>query len=143
MPLGVGWRKVPLVGGDPDLQEADRFRLGGVELAVEDAGAGAHQLDLSGGEGFGVAEAVLMSERAFEDVAEDFHIPMRMGREPHARGDDIVVDDTQAAKAHVGGIEVIGETEGVEGSEPAVVGVSAFLCVPNENFIGWDDAFHG
>ena len=84
-----------------------------------------------------------MSERAFEDVAEDFHIPMRMGREPHARGDDIVVDDAQAAKAHVGGIEVIGEAEGVESFEPAVVGVSAFLCVPDENFIGWGDAFHG
>jgi hypothetical protein len=31
----------------------------------------------------------------------------------------------------------------VEGPEPAVVGMSAFLCVPDENFIGWDDAFHG
>jgi hypothetical protein len=50
-------------------------------------------LDLTLGEGFGVAETVLVRERSFEDVAEDFHVAMGMGWETHARGDDVVIDD--------------------------------------------------
>ena len=94
------------------------------------------------GEGFGVAETVLVRERSFEDVAEDFHVAMGVGGKTHARGDGIVVDDAQTAKAHVGGIEVVSETERVERFKPAMVGVSAFRGLPDDDVIGLDVASH-
>lgn len=67
-----------------------------------------------------------MREGTFEDVAEDFHFAVGMGGESHSRGDHVVIDDAQTMEAHVGRVEIICETEGMEASQPAVVGVSAF-----------------
>ena len=49
-----------------------------------------------------------------------------MGAEAGAGGDAVLVDDAQAAEAHVVGIVIVGETEAMPGIEPAVVGVASF-----------------
>jgi hypothetical protein len=42
-----------------------------------------------------VAQAVLVLQRTFQHVAEDFHVAVRMRAEAHARRDAVVVDDAQ------------------------------------------------
>lgn len=51
---------------------------------------------------------------------------MRVGGETCAWGDDVLVDDAQAAEAHVGGIVVISEAESVITIQPTEIGVAAF-----------------
>src|SRR6185436_5249268 len=69
--------------------------------------------------------AVAVGELAFEHVAHDLHVPVAVGAEAGAGGDGVVVDDAQVAHAHVGRVVVVGEREGVEALEPAVVGNTA------------------
>lgn len=126
MPLGVAGFEAALAWANPDLQQAAWFGAGGVELAVGDAAAGAHELDLAGAQHAAVAHAVFVLERAIEDVAEDFHVAVRMGGEAGTWGDDILIDNAEAAEAHVGGIIIICEGEGVVAVEPAVLGMAAF-----------------
>lgn len=126
-PVGVGWLESALAGLDPDLQEVGGFGGGGVEFRVGDAGAGAHELDLSWDQGAGVAERVLVGEASGEDVGEDFHVPVGVGGEAAAWGDMVVIDDAERAEAHVGRVVVIGEGEGVTAFEPAVAGEAAFV----------------
>lgn len=91
-----------------------------------DTCASAHQLDLVGLQLAAISHAVLVGDGSGDDVAENFHFPMRVSGETCAWGDDVLVDDAQAAEAHVGGIVVISETEGVIGIQPTVIGVAAF-----------------
>lgn len=88
------------------------------------AGTGAHQLDSAGLEFAPVAHAVLVDERAGDDVAENLHVPVWVGREAAAGGDLVLIDHAQAAKTHVGRIVVIGEAETVFAFQPAMA------CVP-------------
>ena len=125
VPFGVAGDEACLVGEDPDLEEVEVLVGVGVAFAVGDAGAGAHELDVAGEEGAAVAEAVLVGDGAGEDVAEDFHVAVGVGAEAAAGGDVVFVDDAEGAKAHVGGVAVVGKGEGVLGVEPAVVGVAA------------------
>lgn len=81
------------MGLDPDLEEVEWLRGGWVELRVGDAGACAHELDFPGLELAGVSHGVHMGEGAGEDVAEDFHIVVRVGGEAAAGGDFVLVDD--------------------------------------------------
>jgi hypothetical protein len=50
-----------------------------------------------------------VSEFALQDIANDLHIAMRVGPEAGAGRDAILVDDSQRAKFHMLGIEVIRE----------------------------------
>lgn len=68
MPFGVAWDEVTFAGLDPDLEHVGTGIWGGVELAMEDTFAGAHELDLAGLEDAAIAEAIFVLERAFDDV---------------------------------------------------------------------------
>ena len=141
MPLGVAGDEVAFAGLDPDLQHVSGDVWGGIELAMEDAFAGAHELDLAGLEDAAIAEAVFVLEGAFDNVGEDFHVAVRVSGEAAAGSDVVFVDDAQATEAHVGGVVVIGEGEGVMGFEPAMVGVAAFGGAADGEGIGC--GFHG
>jgi len=114
---------------DPDLQEMNRLVLGVIELAVTDAGPGTHALYLAGKDHRAGAQAVLVLERAFEDIGDDFHVAVRMRRETFARRHTILVDDAQRGKAHVPRVVIIGEGKRMPGVEPAVIGVAAVLSL--------------
>src|SRR3970282_1933702 len=60
----------------PYLQEMRSLIRGMVELAVLNALAGAHALNVPRGDALDVAQCVLVREVAFEHVADDFHVPM-------------------------------------------------------------------
>jgi len=115
VPLVVAGLETGFAGLDPDLEEVGEFAGGGIELAVGHATTGAHELDLAGLEGAAVTQTVLVGECAFEHVAEDFHVAVRVGTETFASGNAVVVDDAERAEAHVGGIVVVSEGEGVVG----------------------------
>jgi hypothetical protein len=68
-----------------------------------------------------------MFDDPFEDIREDFHVPMPVGRKTHRRVDEVLIDDPEGPEPHVGGVMVIGETEAVPGHQPAVIGEPAFL----------------
>src|SRR5947208_14320181 len=56
---------------------------------------------------------------------------MRMRAETHAWHHDVIIDDSQAAKAHPFRIVIIGETESVIGVQPPVACVAPFVCSSN------------
>ena len=125
-PLGVTRLEAAAIRKDPDLQEVERLGGRGIDFAMPDAGAGAHDLDLAGSDLRLVAEAVAVLDRALEYVTEDFHVTMRVHREANPGRDDVLIDHAQRTEAHVGGVVVIGEAEGMPGAQPAVVGMAAF-----------------
>jgi hypothetical protein len=135
LPFGVAGRQAALAGLNPDLQEMQRLGAGGVEFAVGDAPAGAQQLNLAGLELPPVAQAVLVLQRALQDVAEDFHVPMRMRPKTLPRRHPVVVDDAQGAKADVRRIVIVRKRKGVMRIEPAVVRMTAFFGPPHVQFI--------
>src|SRR5258708_36418295 len=92
----------------------DVVGFGSVVFAVADAGAGAHALGVAGADDGARAEAVLVFERAFEDVGDDFHVVVGVGAETLAGGDPIVIDNAEGAVAHVGWV-----VAGVEGEDMA------------------------
>ena len=94
---------------------------------MRDAPARAHQLNLARLELPPVAHAVLVLQRAFQHVAEDLHVAVRMRPEALPRSNPVVVDDAQRAKAHVRRIVIVREGKGVMRVEPAVVGMAAFI----------------
>jgi hypothetical protein len=68
-----------------------------------------------------------MRELPFENVAEDFHVPVRMCPKPPARSDTILVYDAQGAKSHVLRVKVIGEGKSMARIEPPVVCMAPFF----------------
>jgi hypothetical protein len=42
-----------------------------------------------------------MGERTFQDIAENFHVAVRMLGKASAGGDDVIIDHPQASEAHV------------------------------------------
>lgn len=50
-----------------------------------------------------------MAECAPKYVGENFHVVVRMGREPAIGCDDVLIDHTEATESHVLGVEVVGE----------------------------------
>ena len=68
-----------------------------------------------------------MGQRAFEHVADDFHVAMAVGAETGARRDAVFVDDAQVPEPHVVAVQVVREREAVVALEPAVIGVAALF----------------
>ena len=101
MPLRVGRIETLLAGLNPDLQEVCGLGGGWVELAMPHARSGAHELNLPRLEDAFIVEAVAMGKRTFQDIAEDFHVAVRMLGETSTGCDDIVIDHPQASEAHV------------------------------------------
>jgi hypothetical protein len=97
------------------LIEMDRLGFRGVELAVLDAGACSHALELPRTEDGPVAEAVLMAESPFEDIGDDFHVPVTVHAEALTRLDPVFVDDPEHAKAYVSRVVIVAEGESVVG----------------------------
>ncbi len=123
--LVVARGHVAFVREHPDLQEFDRFVYVFIVLAVPDARAGAHHLDIAIADDGHVAHAVFVFEVAFERDGDDLHVVMRVGAEAFAAHDGVVVEHAQHAEVHAFGVVVVGEGEGVVTVEPAVVGVAA------------------
>ncbi len=134
--LVVGGLMAFAIGEEPDLVEVDGLGGGGVEFAVEDARAGGNALDFARAEDGAVPEAVLVLEGALENPGDNFHVTVRVHAEALPGGDAVFVHDAQGAEAHVVGIVVIGEREGMAGVKPAVVGVPA-LGGRSEGDHGW------
>src|SRR5437660_7580611 len=63
----------------PDLIKVHRLVARGIELAVLDAGAGAHALPFAGAQHLAAAEGVAMRQGAFARAARDAHGPTGMG----------------------------------------------------------------
>jgi hypothetical protein len=131
--LLVAGRDAALVRLDPDLQEVRRRAGCVVELAVSHAAARAHALHVAGPDdslrriavGAAGAHAVLVRQRAFEHVADDFHVAVAVRPEAAAGGNAVLVDDAEVAEAHARRVVVVGEREAVAAFQPAVVGVAA------------------
>ena len=74
---------------------------------------------------------IAVLQRALENVADDFHVLVRMGAEAHAGHDEVVVDDPQRAKTEPLRVVIVRETERVVAVQPAVFGMAAFICFSN------------
>ena len=57
-----------------------------VVFGVADAGSRAHALDFAGTDHSGVAHIIVVFERAFDDVGDDFHLPVAVQREAAGGG---------------------------------------------------------
>ena len=77
-------------------------------FAVLDARAGPHELDLPG-RITPRRPAVLVLERALENVGQDLHVAVSVRAEALAGLDPVVVQHAQGAEAHVVGIVVVAE----------------------------------
>ena len=84
---------------DPDLQQMAGLVAAGVEFGMDDAGARAHALDLAGPDGAAAAGGILVLQRAFQDVGDDFHVAMGMGRKARAARDPVFVDHAQGRRS--------------------------------------------
>ena len=62
-----------------------------------------------------IAKRVAMGQGAIEHVADDLHVPVRMGAETVSALHPVFVDDPQRAPVHVAGVVIIGEAEGMIG----------------------------
>src|SRR5437879_10596119 len=102
---------------------------------MTNAAAGAHHLYVARFRPALVAEAVLVRDRAFADIGDDFHVGMGMGGKAAIRLDLVVVPHPQRAVAHIFGIVVAAEREMVLGLQPAVVGAAEFCK--------WSEFDHG
>src|SRR3546814_15577811 len=96
-----------------------------VELAVLDAVAGAHPLQLARAKHAFATVVVAMRQPAFEHVADDLHVGVAVRREAGARRDAILVDHPQRAPAHPRRVVVVAERERVVAVEPAGFYVAA------------------
>jgi hypothetical protein len=93
---------------------------------VPDAGAGAHDLDVSGFGAAFVAETVPVRHRARAHIGDDFHVGVRVRRKACIGRDLVVIPDAQRAPARTCGIASEGEV--VLGLQPAAI----LACEPIE-----------
>src|SRR5262249_26108989 len=98
-----------------------------VELAVRDARARAHALHVAGTDDRARPQAVLVRERAVEDVAHDLHVLVPVRREAAAGLHAVLVDDAEVVEAHEARVAVPGERERVIALEPAVLGMATLV----------------
>ena len=99
----------------------------GVEFGMDDAGAGAHALDFAGPDGAAAAAGILVLHGAFQDIGDDLHVAMGMGRKARAARDPVLVDHAQRAEAFNGRVVIIAEGETVLGIQPVDLGVAALF----------------
>ena len=66
-----------------------------------------------------------MLQRPLQDVADDLHVPVTVGRKAAARLHAVLVDHAQGAKPHVAGVVVLAERKRVRGVEPVEVEMTA------------------
>src|SRR5947208_13141911 len=93
-----------------------RLRLRRIELAVQDAGTGAHALHVAAPDHRAVAKAVLVLERSLENIGDDLHVTVAVAGEPGARNDPVLVNDPQPPEPHMSE----DYTSGVQEPDPLV-----------------------
>src|SRR3546814_20661923 len=86
------------------------------------AASGVHDLHVACSRAPLVAEAVLVRDRAFADVGDDFHVGLGLRRETAVRRDAVVVPDAQAAPAHSRRFVIAREREMEMPIQPTVAG---------------------
>src|SRR5690606_22244 len=74
-----------------------------------------------------VAFAVAMGNFPFQDVTDNFHIAVTVGRKPGARHNFIVVDHPQGGKAHEAGIVITAKRKRMTTVEPVKMATAAFF----------------
>jgi hypothetical protein len=94
---------------------------------MTDAASRAHHLHVAGLSPALVAKRVLVRDRAFADIGDDFHVGVRMGGKAGIRRDLVIVPHPQGAVAHIIGIVMAAEREVMFCFQPAVIG-AAELC---------------
>src|SRR3984885_1431288 len=104
---------------DPDLENLGRPRLQ-IVFGVTNARSGAHHLNVAGFGAALVAETVLMRDRAFPHIGDDFHVGVGMSGKAGVRRDLVIVPDAKRTEAHIAGIVVAAEWEGVFVTLPPV-----------------------
>src|SRR5215831_9118195 len=116
-----------------------RLRLRRIELAVQDAGTGAHALHLARPDHRAVAEAVLVLERSLKNIGDDFHVIVTVAGEPGAWNNAILVDDPQAPEAHMGRVLIMREGESVAAVQPSSPALAARHAISkgNHRFLLW------
>lgn len=117
----------------PDLEQVSRSVRGMIEFAVRDSAAGAHTLDFTGHNHGAVSHAVLMRQRALQDVGDDFHVLMVMGRESLPGRYPVFIDNAKSPETHMRGVPVFGKGKSVVSLKPAVVKMAAVLGFPDLN----------
>ena len=141
---------VVLVGHDPHLDEVHGVLVnvagelpGVVLLRVEDAAAGAHPLRQPRVDHAVVAGGVLVDQGALEHPGDDLHVLVRVGVEPGAGVDDVVVVHQQQPVVGVGAVEVVAEGERVLGVQPPELALVAVLGAADVDGGGEVHGAHG
>ena len=98
-----------------------------------DTAAGRHYLDVARLGTACIALVVTVTDCAFADVGDDFHVRMRMWRETCVRLDGVVVPHAHCAPAHAVRIIIAGEREVMLGIEPAMVCAAELVEGSNVN----------
>ena len=88
-------RDVTLVRDDPDLIKPRIFVLI-VIFGMAHTGSGAHHLNVARAGAAGIAEAILVRDRALPDIGNDFHIVVRMFAEAASGGNTVIIETRNA-----------------------------------------------
>jgi hypothetical protein len=73
-----------------------------------------------------MAHGVAVVQLTLHHHRDDFHVAVGVHAEAPAGGDGVVVDHPQRPEAHPGGIEMVGEGEGVPAVKPRELAVETF-----------------
>src|SRR5450759_5773372 len=116
------------LGKDPYLQQVHGFDRGRIRLAVANATPRGHALPVSRKDHRASAQAVFVLKLARQDIGDDLHVAMRVGRETAAGRNPIFIDHAQRAEAHPLRIGVIVKTESMARLQPAVVAAATLIA---------------
>lgn len=105
----------------PDLIEPERLAAA-VGLAVTNATARTHHLDLSRPDRADGAQRVAVFERPLADIRDDLHVAVPMKRKAGTDRNLVVIPDNQRAKRVMRGVASGIDLEVVLRAEPAMIG---------------------
>ncbi|MNJ64193.1 hypothetical protein D3C77_601360 [compost metagenome] len=94
---------------------------------MDDAAAGTHHLHVASGGTALVAQAVLVGDRSFAHIGDDFHVAVRVRREAAMGRDGVIVPHPEQAPVHARRVVIIREGEVVLGIQPAVLCAAELL----------------
>ena len=117
-------------GHDPDLQQVHLLRWRRIEFAVRDAAPCAHALHLARPDHRTGPQAVAVFQRAFQNVRDDFHVPVRMHRESFAALDPVFVQHPQVTERHVLQVEIAVKRKRVATVQPPELRSPSFRTRP-------------
>jgi hypothetical protein len=120
-------------GQYPNLKQVHRFRFRRIEFTVHNAAAGGHHLNLVWPKYMLFAHAIAVQQLSLEHVRKNLHVAVRVRTEALAGRYRVLVDDSQRAKTHVGGIAIVRKREREIRIVPASVEVFSFIRFSNLN----------